>query len=185
MNKLMMKLTIGTEVVFFACLIVAYLYFWRDGHFQKQVATALHPGKTAVFTGLLVLSSGSFYLAEKAYRSLSNEMVKIFLGATLLLGLIFLVGQAREYYNLVSSGITISKTEFGSSFFTLTGFHALHVLIGLVVISIIWVLVLNDKFGTHRQDVLATAGLYWHFVDAVWLCVFTVIYLLPYLINAS
>ena len=55
----------------------------------------------------------------------------------------------------------------------------------LVVISIIWVLVLNDKFGTHRQDVLATAGLYWHFVDAVWLCVFTVIYLLPYLINAS
>jgi heme/copper-type cytochrome/quinol oxidase subunit 3 len=179
MNKLMMKLTIGSEAIFFICLIVSYLYFWKSGNFQKEVAEHLHIKITAVFTILLLCSSFTFWRAEKNHQQENNKGVKAWLIATILLGIIFLIGQGHEYYNLIKENVLISKNEFGSSFYTLTGFHGLHVLIGLIILIIVLLLTLNGYFRNKNSTVLSTVGIYWHFVDVVWIFVFTTIYVLP------
>src|SRR5579875_3848805 len=150
MNKLMMKLTIGSEAIFFICLIVAYLYFWRSGNFQKEIAEHLHIKTTALFTILLLSSSFTFWRSEKNYQKENHKAVKGWLMATIMLGIIFLFGQGHEYYNLIKEDVTMSKSEFGSSFYTLTGFHGLHVLIGLIILSI--VLLLTMKGYLRKND---------------------------------
>lgn len=182
MNKLMMKLTIGSESIFFLSLIVSYLYFWRSGNFQKEVAEHLHIQTTGIFTVLLLSSSFTFWRAEKNHRKENTKAVKGWLIATILLGVIFLAGQGHEYYNLVHENVLVSKNEFGSSFYTLTGFHGLHVLIGLIILLIVLALTLNGYLLNKNSSVLKTVGIYWHFVDAVWICVFTIIYVLPYIL---
>lgn len=177
----MIKLTIGSEAIFFLSLILAYLYFWRSGNFQQQVQTHLHVGTTVVFTILLLGSSFTFWRAEKAQSKGSIRSVKGWLAATILLGLIFLAGQGHEYYNLVQEHVLISENEFGSAFYTLTGFHGFHVLIGLIILGIVLTLTLNGSLKK-SSTVFQTVGLYWHFVDVVWLFVFTTIYLLPYIL---
>lgn len=76
----------------------------------------------------------------------------------------------------------MSKSEFGSSFYTLTGFHGLHVLVGLILLSILFVLVRNGYFKNTSSSVITTIGIYWHFVDVVWIFVFSLIYVLPYIV---
>lgn len=174
----MMKLTIGSEAVFFLSLIVAYLYFWRSGNLQSEVAAHLHPGITALFTLFLLSSSFTFWRAEKAYGQGNLTKMKGWLAATLLLGLVFLAGQGHEYYKLIKEDVVVSKSEFGSSFYTLTGFHGLHVLIGLIIIGIVFLLGVKGMLQKN-SSVLRTVGIYWHFVDVVWIFVFTTIYLLP------
>ena len=177
-----MKLVIGTEAIFFLCLIVAYLYFWRSAHFQKEVADHLEIKTTGLFTFFLIFSSFTFWRAEKSYHRENPNGVKIWLIVTILLGAIFLVGQGHEYYKLVNQDVLISKNEFGSSFYTLTGFHGLHVLIGLIVLVIVLLLILNGYLQKRNSTVLSTVGIYWHFVDVVWLFVFSTIYILPRLV---
>jgi len=182
MNRLMMKLTIGSEAIFFLCLIVSYLYFWRSGNFQKEVATHLHIKTTGLFTILLLCSSFTFWKAEQNHQRENFTRVKAWLIATILLGVIFLAGQGHEYYNLIKENVLINKNEFGSNFYALTGFHGLHVLIGLVVLIIVLLLTLNGFLRNKSSSVLSTVGIYWHFVDVVWIFVFTTIYVLPYIL---
>lgn len=182
MNKLMMKLTIGSEAVFFLCLIVSYLYFWRSGNFQKEVAAHLHVKTTGLFTVLLLSSSFTFWRAEKNHQRENAKGVKAWLTATILLGIIFLAGQGHEYYNLIKENVLINKNEFSSSFYTLTGFHGLHVFFGLIILIIVLLLILNGYLRDKRSSVLSTVGIYWHFVDVVWIFVFTTIYVLPYIL---
>jgi heme/copper-type cytochrome/quinol oxidase subunit 3 len=179
MNKLMMKLTIGSEAIFFICLIVSYLYFWQNGNFQKEVAEHLHIKTTGIFTIVLLSSSFTFLKAEKNHQHENYKGVKVWLLATILLGVIFLVGQGHEYYKLINDDVLISKSEFGSSFYTLTGFHGLHVFIGLIILIIVLLLILNGFLRNKNSTALSTVGIYWHFVDVVWIFVFTTIYLLP------
>lgn len=177
-----MKLTIGSEAIFFICLIVSYLYFWRSGHFQKEVVEHLSIQPAAVFTLFLAGSSFTFMGAERAFRRGNAGRMKTWLTITLLFGIIFLAGQGHEYYKLIREKLTISQSEFGSSFYTLTGFHGLHVLVGLVLLLIVLLLTLHGYFKDRSSSVVSTIGLYWHFVDIVWLFVFTTIYVLPYLV---
>jgi heme/copper-type cytochrome/quinol oxidase subunit 3 len=181
-NKLMIKLTIGSEAIFFICLMVAYLYFWKSGNFQTAAAGHLDIKKTGVFTFLLLSSSFSFSKAENNYKHGHERNMKGWLLITIFLGLIFLAGQAHEYYNLLNENLTMSKSEFGSSFYTLTGFHGLHVLIGLILLSILFVLTVKGYFKNRSSSVITTIGIYWHFVDVVWIFVFTLIYVLPYIV---
>lgn len=101
----------------------------------------------------------------------------MWLALTIFLGLFFLFGQGTEYLKLYKLNFTISKNVFGSAFFTLTGFHGLHVLIGLIVLSIVLMMQLSGRFRTIENTALSTASIYWHFVDAVWIVVFSVVYL--------
>ena len=182
MNKVMMKLTIGSEVIFFLSLIITYLYFWRSGHFQKEIAQHLSIKTTGLFTVALVGSSFSFWQAEKNQRNENRKGMGLWLGITILLGLIFLAGQGHEYYKLIKENVWVSKNEFGSSFYTLTGFHGLHVLIGVIILLIVLLLTLQGHLLNSNSTVMKTVGMYWHFVDAVWICVFVTIYVLPFIL---
>lgn len=177
-----MKLFIGSESVFFLALILAYLYFWKSAHYEAATQQWLHIKTTGLFTVLLVGSSFTFWKAEQHFKEANYKDSKRWLAVTILLGLIFLAGQAHEYYNLVQHHLTFNQGEFGSSFYTLTGFHGLHVLLGLIVLGIILTLTLQGYIKHNVAQVVSTVGIYWHFVDAVWLVVFTVIYVLPYIV---
>jgi heme/copper-type cytochrome/quinol oxidase subunit 3 len=181
-NKLVMKLFIASEAFFFLSLMVAYVYFWQATHFREEALQRLDMRISGLFTMLLLSSSLTFFLSERAHARQDFKGVALWLSATVILGLAFLFGQAHEYYKLISKDFTLSTNEFGTSFYTLTGFHGLHVLLGLIFLGII--LGLSVKGCLKGQfSVLATAGIYWHFVDAVWLVVFTLIYVLPHFMH--
>ncbi|HWJ28656.1 MAG TPA: heme-copper oxidase subunit III [Flavisolibacter sp.] len=182
MNKLMMKLTIGSESIFFLSLIIAYLYFWRNGNFQKEVAEHMNVKTTGIYTLILISSSFTFRMAEKNFLLNKEKKVRGWLLSTIVLGAIFLAGQGHEYYKLIQEHVTISESEFGSSFYTLTGFHGLHVLIGLIILCIVLALLWKGYIRELSSPFFRVVGMYWHFVDIVWIFVFSTIYLLPYII---
>jgi heme/copper-type cytochrome/quinol oxidase subunit 3 len=139
----------------------------------------LHISTTALFTLVLLSSSLTFYIAEKYYEKGDIRNLKRWLIVTFLLGAIFLYGQGSEYYRLINEQITLGASIFGTNFFTLTGFHGFHVFVGLVLISILVAMAWLGDFNKNPSTVIQTIGIYWHFVDAVWIVVFTVIYVLP------
>jgi heme/copper-type cytochrome/quinol oxidase subunit 3 len=96
---------------------------------------------------------------------------------TIGLGAVFLLGQAREWAGLIGRNVTISRDLFGTTFFTLTGFHGLHVFLGLLLLLMLFGLGLRGQFKAPRSTGVEVVGIYWHFVDAVWIVVYSVIYL--------
>ncbi|RYY19921.1 MAG: heme-copper oxidase subunit III [Sphingobacteriaceae bacterium] len=181
-NKLMMKLVIGTEAMFFVSLMMAFVYFSFGTGFKAQLLHNLDVKATAIFTVMLFLSSFTYWRAEVNYKKNNLKRLKFWLIFTLVLGIVFLLGQGREYAGLLHANVTISSSSFGTSFFTLTGFHGLHVLIGLIVISVITFLAFAGDYNKPHSTVISTVGLYWHFVDIVWAFVFLLVYILPHLI---
>ena len=178
-NKTMMKLVVGTEGMFFVALIMAFIYMAFNSGFEPYEVSKLDIKTTGIFTILLFSSSVTFLIAEKKYKSGNIKSLKIWLIITILLGAIFLVGQGTEYVRLIHENITLSGSVFGTSFYALTGFHGLHVFIGLVVLCIILTLAILGDFDNGSSNVIGTVGIYWHFVDIVWAFVFTVVYVLP------
>lgn len=174
-NKLGMLFFLSSEAIFFALLIFAYLYFADSFAETGPTPEVLDVGVTAIFSVLLLASSVTIWFAERSLRRGNNGMMRLWLLVTILLGAVFLVGQAMEYATLFSEGITISRGLFGTTFFTLTGFHGLHVLGGLVALIILLMLAKSLR-GPHSRA-LETTSLYWHFVDLVWIAVFSVVYL--------
>ena len=180
MNRTMIKMLVFTEVFFFLSLIMAYVYMvyysgMRNGHELGY----LHISSTGLFTLALLSSSLTFYIAEKNYERGNIKNLKRWLIVTFLLGGIFLYGQGSEYYRLINEQITLGASVFGTNFFTLTGFHGFHVFVGLALISILVTMAFLGDFTNKPTTVIQTIGIYWHFVDAVWIVVFTIIYVLP------
>jgi heme/copper-type cytochrome/quinol oxidase subunit 3 len=167
---------IMSEAMFFLLLVSAYVVFNRTTG-EQSAARVLEAGRTAVFTLLLLASSITLSRAERALRNFNQVGFLRWLSATLGLGTLFLINQGAEYVGLLHRGVTISSSLFGSTFFTVTGFHGLHVLAGLVVLAILLVLGKRGDLTGRRSDVLGAIGYYWHFVDVVWVVVFCVIYL--------
>jgi heme/copper-type cytochrome/quinol oxidase subunit 3 len=159
-------LFIGSESLFFLSVVIAFVVFREQG-----LATAkaqLDIGRTALFSVLLFGSSGTMGLAA-ARRS------RLWLGSTALLGAAFLAGQGLEYARLLGAGLRPGSEMFGTAFFTLTGLHAVHVLVGLVLLATLFA----ASSAPRRVGQTAWEGIamYWHFVDAVWVVVFSVVYL--------
>lgn len=167
---------IVSEAMFFLLLISAYVVF-NHAAGDHSPARVLEVGRSAVFTFLLLASSVTLWLAERALRTANRSSFLKWLGLTLALGAVFLVNQGTEYASLLHRGVTISSSMFGSTFFTVTGFHGLHVFAGLVVLAIMFVLGKRDQLTNRRSDAFSAIGYYWHFVDVVWIVVFSVIYL--------
>ncbi|MVN22514.1 cytochrome c oxidase subunit 3 [Mucilaginibacter arboris] len=181
-NKLMMKLVIGTEAMFFVSLIMAFVYFSFGTGFKTQLLHHLDIKTTGVFSIMLFSSSFTYWRAEVNYRKNDIKRLKFWLIFTLILGIIFLLGQAREYSKLLHENVSISSSSFGTSFFTLTGFHGLHVFIGLIVIGIITCLAFAGDYNNSASSIISTVGMYWHFVDIVWAFVFLLVYVTPHFI---
>jgi len=184
MNKTMIRMLVFTEIFFFLSLIMAYVYMVYYGDTRNtHELQALHISTTGIFTVVLISSSLSFYIAERSFLKGNIQQLKIWLIITLILGAIFLYGQGSEYYRLINEQISLGASVFGTNFFTLTGFHGFHVFVGLILISILITMTLLGDFKDKNSTVIQTIGIYWHFVDIVWIVVFTVVYVLPKFID--
>lgn len=174
-----MQLVIFTEAFFFVCLIMSYVYMAYNTGFEPAELGRLDIRTAGCYTVVLIASSFTLHLAERGYARGKRAVLKGWLIVTILLGAIFLAGQGSEYLRLIREDIRLNGSVFGASFFTLTGFHGLHVLIGLVILSIVLAL----AFLRDSRSAVGTVALYWHFVDVVWIFVFTVVYVLPQFSN--
>jgi len=170
---------IASEAVFFLMLILAYLYYTALSSGGNS-AGVLDARKAGIYTLCLLASSATFWRAEKALQRGLHGSFHRWLAATVLLGAIFVIGQGREYAHLWQTGVTVNTSLFATAFFTLTGFHGLHVCVGLIALLILLRLALLGEFHTSGAAV-KSIGLYWHFVDIVWIAVFSVVYLRPLL----
>jgi len=175
-NILGMLLFIGSESVFFLLLILAYVNFHNQYGIGAMAAWHLDVVKTGMFSIALFSSSFTMWLAEKAHAKRSGFAI-LWMLATIGLGATFITGQGSEYIGLIRENLTISRDMFGSTFFTLTGFHGLHVIIGLILLAVaLWVM-MRGKEHEITEAGLTSVSLYWHFVDLVWVAVFSVVYL--------
>jgi len=178
-NKTMMKLVVGTEAMFFLSLIVAFIYMAYTAGFEPHEVQALNIQSTGIFTAVLIGSSFTLLMAEHKYKKGNIKSLKIWLIITIVLGAVFLIGQGKEYGRLIHENVTLGGSVFGTSFYTLTGFHGLHVFIGLIILSIVLLLTYLGDFN-QPSGAISTVALYWHFVDVVWIFVFTIVYVLPH-----
>ena len=159
-------LFIASESIFFLAIVMAYLALRGAG--IDDAKSALDLPRTFVFSLFLFLSSATMTVAERHHS-------RLWLVITIVLGLVFITGQGLEYARLLSTRIAPSTGMFGTTFFTLTGLHGLHVLVGLLAMGAL-------ALAARRADRVAVTAWeavawYWHFVDGVWVVVFSVVYL--------
>jgi len=118
-------------------------------------------------------------LALAAVQRGDHRQARLWLLGTVVFGLVFLGFQAFEFTTFVHEGLTLQQNVFGSTFFVLTGFHGGHVTLGVFWLFILWVLEMRGRLAPKDAIKVEIAGLYWHFVDIVWIVIFTVVYLIP------
>lgn len=192
---------IGSECMLFGSLIATYLVYkgrsvvgpfphepWTDPRTGQVFPAILDIPVTSASTFVLLMSSLAMVLAHNAVvnkrvpKTTTGQKIlgssSLWLGMTALLGLTFLCFQAYEFTSFVHEGLTIRTNLFGSSFFTLTGFHGAHVTVG--VLWLVALLFIDRKRGLGPDDAtnVDLCALYWHFVDVVWIAIFTLIYLI-------
>jgi heme/copper-type cytochrome/quinol oxidase subunit 3 len=176
-NKMGMVLFICSEAIFFGLLVLAYAYFRNASASGPTASDSLDPKVTGLVSLFLFSSSFTIWQAGKSLKAKRHGRLSAWLLTTIVLGAVFLAGQGLEWKHLIDQGATVSRNLFGTTFFTLTGFHGLHVLIGLVALTILLGLTLAGDFRGPQSAAIETISLYWHFVDAVWVVIFGVVYL--------
>lgn len=177
-NKTGILAFIFSEAGFFLILILSYLYFYARPQ-PGPNARELDLPRTLLFSICLFASSFTFWRSEVALRARQRGRMLGWLGLTIALGAVFLVGQVTEYSKLFQSGVNVSTNLFATAFFTLTGFHGLHVFIGLVALLIFLWLAWEGDVARGKGSAFEAAGYYWHFVDVVWVFVLLTVYVLP------
>jgi cytochrome c oxidase subunit III len=166
-----------SEVAFFSTLIAAYVAFMGKSTSGPTPAESLHLPLVIGTTICLLSSSLMIHLAEQALEQGKQERFCAYWGLTILLGIAFLSGTAYEWHELITQDhLTISRNLFGTTFYTLVGFHGLHVTIGVITMLVVLALALGRKITQHNQGGVKLVSWYWHFVDGVWIVVFLVVY---------
>jgi cytochrome c oxidase subunit 3/cytochrome o ubiquinol oxidase subunit 3 len=174
-----------SEVAVFGTLIVAYIIFiGRDsepgGMGGPKPIDVLSLTLVWGTTACLLASSLTIHLADRALAQGNRRTFVPLFAATIGLGILFLLGTAHEWNDLINYyQLTISRNLFGTTFYTLVGLHALHVTVGVIVMII--VLAISRRLAEKCHATVQLVSWYWHFVDGVWIVVFTVVYLLPHL----
>ena len=185
-----MLLFLTSEVMFFAGLFAAYFNVRAnapDGIWPPIIPDSAPPEQYHLailpFVGpatvLLILSSFTAQFAVWGIRRGDRTAFLRNLSVTVLLGIIFLVMQGFDYALLYSEGITLDAGTFGTTYFTLTGFHGAHVFGGVIMLAVVLYRGLGGQFSARHHDAVEAASLYWHFVDVVWIVLFSVLYILP------
>jgi len=180
-NKMIISFFIASESIFFLMLILAYANFHGSATEGPTAANSLNPIKTGIFSMFLIASSFTVWLAGKSLKNKNHYMLRVWISITIILGAIFIYGQGLEWVGLIKENITISTNVFSTTFFTLTGFHGFHVCVGLIMLLILLGLAIAGDFKGPDSDAVESVSLYWHFVDGVWIVVFSVIYLWAFL----
>jgi cytochrome c oxidase subunit 3 len=169
---------IGSECLLFGSLITTYLVYEGRSVSGPTTREILNIPLTSVSTFDLLMSSLAMVLALAAVQRGDKVWARVWLATTALLGTIFLGFQAYEFSHFVHEGLGLTTNLFGSTFFTLTGFHGGHVLVGVIWLLTLLVRSFQGKLGPDKALNVEIAGLYWHFVDVVWIVIFTVVYLI-------
>ncbi len=180
-EKLGMWVFIGSECLFFGAFIAAYiLYVGSYGDAPEINPTTIYDIPfTSVSTFILLMSSLGVVLALAAAQQGNHRQMRTWLLATAIMGTVFLSGQVYEFTVFMAEGMTMSTSPFTTSFYVLTGFHGVHVAIGILLLLTLWARSLVGKLERRTTDIVENVGLYWHFVDIVWIVIFTVVYLIP------
>lgn len=170
----MFALIIG-ESALFTIFVVAYV-FYIGKSLSGPTPQIL---EVPVFSTICLLSSSlTILLAERALGRNRIGVFALWLGGTIALGLTFLGGTAIEWHKLIyHDGLKINTNLFGTTYYSLVGLHATHVVIGLMMLTIVFLFTLGRKIGEQHSERIAVLAMYWHFVDTVWVVVFTVVYI--------
>jgi cytochrome c oxidase subunit 3 len=168
---------IAAESAIFTIFVVAYIFYIGkslSGPAPKDVLTL------PIFNTVCLLSSSlSIHLAVRALRNAETRIFGLWWFVTMALGAIFLIGTGREWRKLIfADGLTISTNLFGTTYYSLVGLHAFHVTVGLIIIAIVMAFTFLGKLTPRYSERIEVFSLYWHFVDAVWVVVFTVVYVI-------
>jgi len=177
-RKLAMWTFLGSEFLFFGAFIAGYLLYLDE--------TAAGPGVeifdipfTSISSFVLLMSSLTMVLAHNAHVHGDMRRMRLWILATAGQGMVFLGGQVYEFSVFVREGLVLTESPFASSFFVLTGFHGAHVFIGILLLMSLYSLSLTGKVKASQPLKTEMIGLYWHFVDIIWVVIFTVVYLIP------
>lgn len=167
------------EAHMFGCLIVAYLIYFQDSKASDTPPQAVLSLATSLpATICLLASSPTSYLAMRSLRRDHQRGFALWWGLSMILGAIFLVGTGLEWYDLiVNKGVTLGRNYFGTTYYPLVGLHAAHVTIGIFLMLTVLGLVWAGKITTENIAGAELVDWYWHFVDAVWIVIFSIVYL--------
>ena len=177
-RKTAMWVFLGSECVFFGAMIATFFLYrteFGDGPTAEEIFNIPF---TSASSFVLLMSSLTMVLAHNAFDHKDLRKARVWLAATALLGATFLSGQIFEFVEFVHEGLTVHSSPFGSAFYMLTSFHGAHVLIGVILLATMFVLSLSGRLYADRGLNIELVGLYWHFVDIVWIVIFTIVYLL-------
>ena len=178
-NKMAMWLFLGSECLLFGGLISTYMLY------RGRITQGPRPSQifdipfTSVSSFVLLMSSLTMVLAVTSAQRKDNERTKLWLTITALLGATFVGGQVYEFTAFYNEGLGFTTNLFSSSFYTLTGFHGVHVTVGVIMLLSLRGIISANKDTGDRAEVVELIGLYWHFVDIVWIIIFTLVYLIP------
>jgi heme/copper-type cytochrome/quinol oxidase subunit 3 len=178
-NKLAMWLFLGSECLLFGGLISTYMLY-RGRHTGSVGPSQLWSiPLTSVSSFVLLMSSLTMVLAVNAAKQRDDRLTNLWLTVTALLGATFVGAQVFEFTEFYRRGLGFTTSLFSSSFYTLTGFHGIHVSVGIMMLMALVGINARSKMPGDKAEVVELIGLYWHFVDIVWIVIFTLVYLIP------
>jgi cytochrome c oxidase subunit 3 len=174
-----MMIFLLTEAMMFITLIAAYVVL-RFGSLSWPSPGTPHLPVVITSINTVILIASSFFLHQAGQKIKNGDQKGLTSGLawTVALGTVFLVIQGYEWLHLIGKGLTLKNGAFASCFFTITGFHGLHVLIGVLVLAVILILSMKRKFNQNSHSPVVVGGMYWHFVDIVWILIFASLYLI-------
>ncbi|MHA2369465.1 MAG: cytochrome c oxidase subunit 3 [Candidatus Hodarchaeales archaeon] len=173
-----MWIFLASEVMFFSVLIgISASLRWQDNSFPVPADT-LNVPLTAINTFILICSSFTMVKAVESIENGDQTNLRNFLLLTLGLGATFLGIQAYEYNQLYSDGFTLESGLFGATFYLQTGFHGAHVFVGITLLSFVLLKAIRGGYSASDHSGVIRIGMYWHFVDLVWIVLFTIVYLM-------
>ncbi len=178
-NKLAMWLFLGSECLLFGGLISTYLLY-RGRHTGESGPDQLWDIPfTSASSFVLLMSSLTMVLAVTAAQRKDDRNTNLWLTVTAVLGSLFVAGQVYEFTTFYNEGLGYTTSLFSSSFYTLTGFHGVHVSVGVIMLLATVGMIAKQRVPGDKAEVVEMVGLYWHFVDIVWILIFTLVYLIP------
>ena len=178
-EKIAMWAFLGSECMLFGALIATFLLYKHRAVVGPTPHSLYDIPFTSVSSFVLLMSSLSMALGVAAIQRGDHRRLRVWLCTTALLGAVFIGGQIYEFTTFIRRGMTIKTNVTSGAFYVLTGFHGVHVTLGIIMLLTLVNFSIRGRIPQARAETVEIAGLYWHFVDIVWIIIFTVVYLIP------